>query len=65
MMQTEQERSAASFEEHRVAHEQQLAEVRGQLQAALQTGRATQGALQLLQLEAKQQVHCLRHVLSL
>lgn len=64
MMQTEQEQAAAWWEEHRAAHKQQLAEVRGQLQTALQEGRTTQEALQVLQLEAKQQVHGLMRFLS-
>ena len=64
MMQTEQEQAAALWEEHRTAHTQQLAEVRGQLQTALQEGRTTREALQVLQLEAKQQVHFFRHCLK-
>ena len=58
-VQSGQEEAAARWDKHRAAQEQQLAEARGQLETALQERSATQEALQVLQLEARQQVHCL------
>lgn len=64
VVQAEQEETAASWDKHRAAQDQQVAEARGKLEAALQEGSATQEALQVLQLEAEQQVHHLRLILS-
>lgn len=57
LMQAGQEQAAAMWEQHRAAHKQQLAEMKEQLQTALQEGRSTQEALQVLELETRQQVH--------
>ena len=59
-VQSGQQEAAALWGKHRAAQEQQLAEARGQLETALQEGSVTQEALQALQLEARQQVHCIR-----
>ena len=54
--------TAAAWEKQRAAQDQQLAEVKGQLQAALQEGSNSQDALHALQQKARQQVHHLQHM---
>lgn len=61
-MQGKHEQAAVVWEQQRAAQDQQLAEVKGQLQAALQQGSIAQDALHALQQEATQQVPHLNHM---
>lgn len=64
VVQAGQQEAAALWDKHRAAQDHQLAEARAKLEAALQEGSATQEALQVLQLETKQQVRHLTRMSS-